>query len=291
MPPSSDRFSREVALPDGRTLAYADVGDPDGRPLVLMHGTPSSRLDALLLDDAAAQTGWRVVAPDRPGVGRSSPMPDRRLVNWPADMAALLDDAVGPGPGAPPVTLLGFSGGAPYALVTAHALPDRVSRVAIVSGWGPPDRPGAYRGVAPPEHLFDIVARRAPAVTRAGLALSGVALRRIPRLAATVLDAGLQFGPFMESLRQGAAGPTDDLRLIVMPWGFPVGAIGVPVHLWHGSADPEIPVHHAEFLSRVVPDSTLEIVAEGNHLLLFTSAEAILGQLAELDADRVTRAR
>ena len=275
-------------LPDGRTLAYADLGDPDGRPVVLMHGTPSSRLEAAVLDEVAGNRGWRVIAPDRPGIGRSSPQPGRRLVDWPADLTALLDHVVGGGVDAPRVPLLGYSGGAPYALVMAHARPERVSMVAVVSGWGPPDRPGAYRGVARPEHVFDSVARHAPILIRAALAVTGMVLRRSPALGTAVLDPRIQLGPFIESLRQGASGPTEDLRLIVVPWGFPVGAVQVPVHLWHGSDDPEIPAHHAEFLARIVPDASLDVIAGADHLLLFSHADEIFGRLAEL-ADEAER--
>jgi lipoprotein-anchoring transpeptidase ErfK/SrfK len=31
-----------VTRPDGRTVAYATWGDPDGRPLLQIHGTPGS---------------------------------------------------------------------------------------------------------------------------------------------------------------------------------------------------------------------------------------------------------
>ena len=281
MPPSSDRFCRELTLPDGRTLSYADVGDPAGRPIVLMHGSPSSRLDAEWLDEAAARAGWRLVAPDRPGHGRSSPQPGRRVLDWPIDVLGLIDQVIGKGRSATPIALLGFSGGAPYALATAYLLPDRVSTVAIVSGWGPPDRPGAYEGVARSERFFDAIARRAPFVTRAVLGLTGVALRRQPGLAGAFLGGEVRLDPLAEALRQGPAGPTDDLRLIVRPWGFPLGAVSVPTAIWHGDRDLEIPLHHAEFMARVIPDATIEVVAGADHLLLFSHADQILQTLAD----------
>jgi pimeloyl-ACP methyl ester carboxylesterase len=289
MSPSSDRYRRELTLPDGRTLSYADVGDPAGRPIVLMHGTPSSRLDALWLDDAARRAGWRLLAPDRPGHGWSSPQPGRRVLDWPADVLALVDDVVGRGATAPPVALLGFSGGAPYALATAHLAPERVSMVAVVSGWGPPDRPGAYDGVARSQQMFDAVTRRAPVFTRAVLGATGLALRRLPALAAALLRGRVQLGPLAESLRQGGSGATQDLRLIVRPWGFALGAVSVPVLIWHGDRDPEIPLHHAEFLVRIVHDATLEVLPGGDHLALFSHADQIFETLAERSRTSVKR--
>jgi pimeloyl-ACP methyl ester carboxylesterase len=66
-----------VTTRDGRTLAYLEVGDPDG-PLVLHnHGGPGSRLEARLFADAAARHGLCFVCVDRPGIGRSSPQRER----------------------------------------------------------------------------------------------------------------------------------------------------------------------------------------------------------------------
>ncbi len=66
------RFDSVVALRDGRSLAYAEWGDPLGRPVVLFHGQPGSRLlcpDA----DATESAGVRLITVDRPGYGRSDP--------------------------------------------------------------------------------------------------------------------------------------------------------------------------------------------------------------------------
>ena len=61
-----------VTAPDGRRLAYLEVGDPDG-PLVLHnHGGPSSRLEARLLAESATTNRLRLVCVDRPGMGQSS---------------------------------------------------------------------------------------------------------------------------------------------------------------------------------------------------------------------------
>ena len=80
-----------VTLRDGRTLAYVDMGDPDGPLLVHFHGAPGSRLDAGFYDLQFAARGVRVVAPDRPGYGRSSPQPLRRREDWPGDVAELVE--------------------------------------------------------------------------------------------------------------------------------------------------------------------------------------------------------
>src|SRR5262245_15438675 len=83
---------KHITLSDGRRLAYSEFGDPAGLPVFYFHGAPSSRLEPLLIgDDALKQTGFRFIAPDRPGIGGSDPKPDRRIVDWPADVSALAD--------------------------------------------------------------------------------------------------------------------------------------------------------------------------------------------------------
>ena len=75
-----DAQSPEYLDIDGRRVAYATYGDPEGRPVVFCHGTPGSRLLARLLDAPATRRGVRVLAPDRPGVGESGRT--QRLLGW-----------------------------------------------------------------------------------------------------------------------------------------------------------------------------------------------------------------
>ncbi|HEX7442860.1 MAG TPA: alpha/beta hydrolase [Acidimicrobiales bacterium] len=306
-PSLPERYARTVRLSDGRVLGYAEAGDPEGMPMVLFHGTPSSRLDAYWLDGPARRAGWRLIAPDRPAHGLSTPQPGRRLVDVADDVAELADQL-----GLDRFAVLGFSGGGPYALATAHRLGDRVHLIGIVSGWGPPDRPGAYDGVARGEQFFDAMARSWPGLSRVGFGVLRGLVERAPGLATWLLELRLPrpedslpdrpvfravpsdvpdltagptaeltaIGPLREALRQGPAGPAEDLHLIVRPWGFPIGDVVAPVRLWHGSADGEIPVHHAEFLARIVPDGRLEVIEGGDHLMLFLEADHVLGALA-----------
>ncbi len=173
MPPDlADDLARTARLADGRELGYAELGRPDGQPLIWFHGTPSSRLEVVWLDQAAARGGWRLVAFDRPGHGLSSPHPGCL-----ADRHRRGCGRTGRPAGFDRFSVMGYSGGAASALATASVLGSRVVVVGLVSPWGPPDRPGAYDGVAWSERMSDLVAGRAPAVTRAMFAAMGLVLR------------------------------------------------------------------------------------------------------------------
>src|SRR4051795_13203577 len=109
-----------VRLGDGRTLAYAECGDPDGWPVLGCHGSPSSRLERHVeARETSRGGGGRRVSPDRPGFGRSDPSPGRRVLDWPGDVAQLLEQL-----GIARLAVLRLSGGAAYAPAGAAGLGD-----------------------------------------------------------------------------------------------------------------------------------------------------------------------
>lgn len=118
---------------DGRTVCYAEYGAEGGRPVVVLHGMPGSRLLGALFDGAARDRGTRLLAPDRPGFGRSSPWSGRRPADaeaWFEPLVAATSDST--------VRVVAFSGGAADALALAGTRPDLVERVDLLSGAPPP---------------------------------------------------------------------------------------------------------------------------------------------------------
>ena len=61
--------TRTLERPDGRVVVYASWGDPAGRPLLLLHGTPGSRLSRSPDAELYARLHAHVVTFDRPGYG------------------------------------------------------------------------------------------------------------------------------------------------------------------------------------------------------------------------------
>jgi pimeloyl-ACP methyl ester carboxylesterase len=83
--------SDTLLLPDGRKLGYAQYGSLTGRAVLFAHGHPGSRLEGAHLHDLGLKLGARIIAPDRPGMGWSSPHPDRTLLDYPKDLEHLAD--------------------------------------------------------------------------------------------------------------------------------------------------------------------------------------------------------
>jgi pimeloyl-ACP methyl ester carboxylesterase len=294
-------MTASVELPDGRVLTYEDYGDPAGFPVLSFHGGLSSRLDAAPAHDAAAASGVRLLSPDRPGIGRSSFKPGRRLLDWPDDVVAMAD-ALGLGRFA----VMGWSAGGPYAAVCAAKLGDRVTAAALLSSSVPLDQYGTTRGLTAEDRVLLQLARHAPRLCSTVMKVSIInvsnarllhsVMRAIPPVDRTVLrewgppDLALAF--LRESLHQGTEGNVLDYRIFGDPWGFALEEIRVPVQIWEGADDRTGPAGYREFLHRHIPHAKVTVVPGEGHLsLLPHQAPAIFAALLDGDHSAESTAR
>ncbi|KAI3320137.1 alpha/beta hydrolase [Xylariaceae sp. AK1471] len=129
----AQRDSQTLKLPDGRVLGFAEYGSPMGKPVFFFHGFPSSRLEAASIFELIHRQDLRIIAPERPGFGLSTFNPRHRITDWPQDVRALAAHL-----GLSRFAILGGSGGAPYALACARALPaETMSAVGLMAPAGP----------------------------------------------------------------------------------------------------------------------------------------------------------
>jgi pimeloyl-ACP methyl ester carboxylesterase len=116
---------------DGVELEVHDEGDPDGAPVLLVHGFPDSSHLWRHQVEALANAGMRVVVPDMRGFGASDKPTDveaYRLTRPVADLIAVLDAL-----GIRRTKLVGHDWGAGVAWVTAALHPDRIERLVAMS--------------------------------------------------------------------------------------------------------------------------------------------------------------
>ncbi len=133
-PGESDPAFGKLTLRDGRTLAYMDRGPRTGTPFLHFHSFQGSRLERMAAhDDLLAKLNIRLISPDRPGIGLSTPARDRTVVGWAVDVRQLTDHLLGPGQA---FSILGFSAGATYALACGQ-LPG-LRAISLVSSLGLP---------------------------------------------------------------------------------------------------------------------------------------------------------
>jgi pimeloyl-ACP methyl ester carboxylesterase len=243
-----------LALPDGRALAFRLFGDPGGQPVFVFHGATVSGLLGLGNQADAERAGVLQVTVDRPGFGGSDLQPDRRLLDWPADVTALANHL-----GMKRFAVAGVSAGGPYAMACAYRIPERLKLAAMIAGVGPPQ---LYEH----DEMVEAVLRSAAlALDLARARCDAMAAdieasidRMIERAASpdqeiyrrpevrTALIAARQ-----DAFRFGIEGAAVDMVQINSAWGFDPQRIDVPVRLWHGANDL---LTHPPFWGRSQPE-------------------------------------
>ena len=175
----------QLLLPDSRTLAWAEYGDPTGAAVLNHHGGLLSCSDVGPLDDAAREAGVRLISFDRPGIGGSSPSPGRTVLAGAADAEALLDHL-----GVQNVRLLGWSMGGQYTLATTFHLGRRVCRTAVVAGCLPLDDAGTLDELDEMDRRFSAMAEDHVHRLHAAAKAWGGLARFAPRAWATAAARG-----------------------------------------------------------------------------------------------------
>lgn len=282
---------RQLELQDGRRLGYAEYGDPQGKPLMYFHGFPSSRLEGGLIDAVARRRQVRVIALDRPGYGLSGFQPGRRMCDWPDDVVALARAL-----GLERFSVLGVSGGGPYALACAWKIPQRLTAVAISGGLGPVHDPAVLRSMRWHARLAFGLAQRSYGLL--WLVYGGIpaqlisAFPQLPYLwetcAASSADRETLRIPWVktrllasvrEGLRQGSKGALWDAVLYARDWSFRLEEIEIRVDLWHGEADSIVPPCHTEAIAQALPHKRVRLIpGEGHFSLPINYCDAILGE-------------
>ncbi len=284
----------EVCLTvSGRRIAFARYGHLGGIPVAYCHGTPSSRLEAQIAAEAAKKLGIHLLALDRPGYGRSSPLPPASVAAWSTDLAAVADHL-----GIGRFHLIGVSGGGPYALAGAARLGTRIRSVTLVCPLGEVHNPDLRRPMSPAARWAFFLAGKAPWALPIFFGRPTAALlRRFPRLTFALLDSHLPEpdrrtltdpgictlfeASLREALRQGGKGARRDFIHYVRPWGFDPATVRQPVTLWHGGNDTVVPTFHSRLLARRLPRAECRLIAgEGHYSLPVHHAQAILETIA-----------
>ncbi|MEU6534397.1 alpha/beta hydrolase [Streptomyces sp. NPDC047000] len=267
-----------VRTADGRRLRVECSGDPGGRPVFLLHGTPGSRVGPRPRPMYLYQRGVLLISYDRPGYGGSDRLPGRRVVDVVQDVAAVADAL-----GVDRFAVVGRSGGAPHALACAARLPHRVTRAAALVTLAPRDAEGLdwFAGMAPSNVDEFSTAVADPGGFEARLFPRSASIRADPaqlleelRKEMTgddrriVSDNGVRsmlLRNYCEALRTSPYGWIDDSFALTEPWGFDPACIQVPVLLWHGARDAFSPVAHSSWLAERIPHVTSVIEPSSAH--------------------------
>lgn len=284
-----------VTLRDGRTLEYADLGDPAGRPVLFLPGTPATAGQGLVVAEGASVNGVRVIAVSRPGYGDSTNTPPG-LISAAADALELADQL-----GLGRFATLGISGGGPFSLALGALGAERVTSVTLHAGTGP-----YFEVMAPTEE--DAGDRRAMAMYEAGDVDGAIGamvasadgdfgpLRELSdaafeeALGAMVPpgetwlqrhpDAAVVFSADFRRAVQTSAGCVRDLLSWGGAWDVDLSAVRQPVRLVTGESDRMVPPPHSEWLLERLPHAELVVVPGGHGDVSFGQAGETFSALA-----------
>lgn len=288
---------RIVTATDGRSLGVAQWGDPDGLPIVSIHGTPGSRFTRPASAEAIRDAGINLITYDRPGYGASDRDAGRQIVDCVGDVEAIIDAL-----GISRFAVTGRSGGGSHALAVAARLPDRVAAAECVVGAGPFDAPGLdWTAGMDAENVeeFGWVSQGEQVLHRELTRVAAADLERLQADPTKILSDNWQLADsdrqvlartdvqsvlaesMQEAFRTGVWGWVDDDLAFLIHWGFEVSEIRVPVTVRYGRQDVMVPAAHGAWFAEHVPGAHVVIDDEAGHL---ASPKVALERLINLSA-------
>lgn len=287
-----------ITLQDGRILAYSLYGDPQGIPVLFLHGTPGSNRLTRLAESGALAHGFKLIAPDRPGIGDSSLQPDRELYHYPLDIVQLLDHLELGKCG-----IIAISGGSPYAFQCAHDLPQRIAYVVSLSGWVSYGRAGLnqikidplFRFVGWAGHharaLVPLIGKSARwTVTQKAEQFMQHLYHKLPPSDQKLMDDATNRTVFLDDLqnafRQGWEGVAQEVYVHFSTPLFALEMVRQPVMLMHGTADTVVPYAFAEYLRDHLPNvADFCTIEGGGHLCAVSEQHALFARIKEITKD------
>lgn len=275
-----------LELLDGRTLGYAEYGDSKGRPLFYFHGWPSSRFQGERFDDVAKKLRVRVISIDRPGYGLSTYYEGRTLLDFCDDVVFLADKL-----NIKKFSVVGVSGGGPFAAAMAYKIPNRLQKVGIVVGLAPTWVPGILSGMSFTGKIGWANYSKFPFLAHLGAKYHDLDAKYFSGLfskfefRAKVDQAVLKSlkdeakRNKKEAFKQGSKGAEKDLVLYTKDWGFRLEDIKAKVYLFYGDADKNVPIVMGKYYASHIKGAKLIVYPNEGHLIQVTHREKIIKTL------------
>jgi pimeloyl-ACP methyl ester carboxylesterase len=284
-----------ISTPDGRALAYLEVGDPNGPLVIHNHGGPGSRLEAGLFADSATKNRLRLICVDRPGMGQSAAQKARSYSGWADDLVAVADAL-----GYHEFGVTGWSEGGPWALAAAAYIdPVRLRHVTSIApgSYGTFGDNWAAKYLSKIDALGGSLALRFKPGFRLMYAALGITAKHVPksfvkqvRNSVNEYDRKILLQPEVETafademaecFAHGSDGLVRDAELLYRSWAFDVAAIERPVHMWQGLDDLLVPDPINKAVAGAMPGAVWHPVAGAGHFVAIGSADEVFGIAAQ----------
>lgn len=268
-------MNKHFKLSDGRVLSYREYGRSEGEPLFYFHGYPSSLLEVETFggERLAEEMNLHLIAIDRPGYGESDGQKNRTLKDWSQDVVEVAD-----GLGWGKFSVLGYSGGGPFALGCANWIPLRLKKVLVISGMGPANAP-LFRE-APAWTLL-----KGPGFMRSMIMMGMKKMldkdpdkfitsmnKNLPPIDKEMMKRSELSQNFISIIKQAlmvsSKGALQDAAILRSDWGFSLDGVLHPVDLWHGGQDHNVRFESAEYVASQLPHCETHYFPEEGHISL-----------------------
>ncbi|MEZ4621692.1 MAG: alpha/beta hydrolase [Caldilineaceae bacterium] len=251
-----------IALATGVTLHYLEQGDPQGEPVIMLHGTSDSwNSFAPVLPHLSV--AYHVFALDQRGHGDSSkPADGYTMAEFAADVVAFMDAQ-----GIAKATVLGHSMGSMIAQLTAIHYPDRVARLVLAGSMVTVGNPGLLEFNASLQTLTDPVDL---AFVRA-FQVSTVNQPIPPEFLEKVIAESLKVPAHV--WRQMVADFVKQDTTAQLP------TIMAPTLIVRGGQDTYWPLSDQQLLAQAIPQSTLHIYEGAGHAVHWEQSERFVADL------------
>lgn len=264
---------RRVDVGGGTFVNVIDTGS--GAPIVLVHGLPGTGYNWEAVYEGLAARGYRVLAYDRVGYGRSDPRRDSEYTPEAnaRELLALLDAE-----GLEEATVVGWSYGGKTAMIAALEDSSRIGRLVLVGSAGYWAEPPPYSVVFAALSSAPVIEWMAsvPPVFRGlqeGMGAQFFSEQPVPAWFAAQSSANFALAQTRSTWREEAARFRFD--------GPDPSGIDVPILLLHGDDDRVIPLVVAEGIHESAPRSELVVIEGGSHALPATHVDEVVDRIAD----------
>ncbi|KAK7427161.1 hypothetical protein QQZ08_006274 [Neonectria magnoliae] len=299
-----------------RQISWAEFGSPTGRPVISLHGTSSCRLEFQQFHEELYEKNIRIIAPDRPGIGRSEFQPNRTIGGYASDVQALAKHLE-----LQEYTVMGTGVGGSFALACArHINPDDgLKAVGVLSGIAPWDC--SLNGMFWMNKINLYMAKWNPGLFKRVYDISWPGhkeLHTVPleelvvdpsveeKLVARMESTSEVFRPkdqevmkrpgrrediastLAESFIQGTDGYIYETDLTVKKWDFKLKDIKFasdrhrPLVLWFGTEDEQMPMHMGRWMAKRISGADFRQEAGDTHMLINLKFVKFCEELLEL---------
>lgn len=277
-----------LTLSDGRNLEFTSNGVDSDRAVILHAGTTQDIEGWSTWHEKFATQGVRSISFGRSGYAGSTKKPGRVTIDVVQDISELADFL-----GINKMVNLGLSGGGQHAI--AMGLEPRTVGVVTVGSLAPFHELGEdfYKGMQQVDideyadalrNIEDLITRfKAWLNPDAGDGIMGNEISERDKLSQQSPTWPTLMNSSKFTLEQGFDWVADDYSSYLNPWGFDPREVAVPVVIWQGGLDRNVPVVHGEWLSKNLPNNTYHLRAEESHIGTFINYEdEIIASAVEL---------